>query len=361
MKYNVTMPSLGADMDEGKLMDWKIAPGDHVKKGQTMAIVETTKSAVEIESFREGKVLELVGKAGEVIPVGQIIAYFDVEGAPSVEEQSPAPVKGRVKISPAARKLAQEKHIDLEKIKGSGPQGQIELKDIESLGAPVPSGVNIREAIARAMAQSKKEIPHYYLKNRIGLDPLMNWLDQKNAALAPEKRLMVPVVLFRAIIKSLKEFPQLNGHFKNGHFDHNEAIHLGVTIALKTGGVLVPALLDAHLMTMEELNISFQDLLLRTKNGELRNRELTEGSVTVTNVGDLGSDEVFGIIFPPQVCLIGLGKIHTAAVVDGPTVRPGLVIDVTLSADHRVTDGLTGARFMSLIEKNLMHPSLLEE
>lgn len=113
----------------------------------------------------------------------------------------------------------------------------------------------------------------------------------------------------------------------------------------------MPALLDAHQMTMEELNLSFQDLLLRTKNGALRNRELTEGSVTVTNVGDLGSDEVFGIIFPPQVCLIGLGKIHTVAVVDGPTVRPGLVIDITLSADHRVTDGLTGARFLSLIEK----------
>lgn len=360
MKYNVTMPSLGADMEEGKLMDWKIAPGDHVKKGQTMAVVETTKSAVEIESFRDGKVLELVGKVGEVIPVGQVIAYFDVEGVQSTEELSPAPLRGRVKISPAARKLAQEKHIDLEKIKGSGPEGQIELKDIESLGAPVTSGVNIREAIARAMSQSKKEIPHYYLKTRIVLDPLMKRLDLKNAELVPEKRLMVPVVFLWAIIKSLKDFPQLNGHFKNGQFIVNEAIHLGVTIALKTGGVLVPALLDSHLMTLEELNVSFQDLLQRTRKGELKNRELTEGSVTVTNVGDLGSDEVFGIIFPPQVSLIGLGKIHTAAVVDGSSVRPGLVIDVTLSADHRVTDGLTGARFLTLFEKKLMDPSLLE-
>lgn len=362
MKYNVTMPSLGADMEQGKLMEWKIKPGDMVKKDQTIAVVETTKSAVEIESFRDGKVLELIGKIGDDIPVGQTIAFFEVEG----EEKATS--EPRQKISPVAKKLAQEKHVELAKVKGTGHDGQIELKDVElylnQQAQPIAkptSVVNIREAIAKAMSRSKKEIPHYYLKSRITIDALMAWIDEKNKVLPPEERLMIPVVLMKGIIQALKDHPLMNGQFTEGTFRASSSVHLGMAITLKTGGVLVPALMDAQNKTLAELNVSFQDLLIRTRKGELKNKELTEGTITITNVGDLGSDEVYGVIFPPQVAMLGLGRIHKTAVLENGLIRPGFVIDVTLSADHRVTDGMTGSRFLAQIEKIFLNPSMLEE
>jgi pyruvate dehydrogenase E2 component (dihydrolipoamide acetyltransferase) len=333
-----------------------------VKKDQTIAVVETTKSAVEIESFRDGKVLELVGNIGDDINVGKTIAFFEVAGE---EKGHPEP---RLKISPVAKKLAQEKQVDLSKVTGTGRDGQIELKDVQlfadqhtTQSLRPTSVVNIREAIAKAMSRSKKEIPHYYLKTRISLDALMKWIDEKNNVLPAEERLMVPVVLMKGIIQAIKDHPLMNGQYLNGVFEASTSVHLGVAIALKTGGVLVPALLDAQSKTLAELNVAFQDLLVRTRQGELKNRELTEGTFTVTNVGDLGTDEVFGIIFPPQVALLGLGRIHKTAVVDNGQTRLGFVIDVTLSADHRVTDGLSGSRFLAKIEKILLNPSLLEE
>lgn len=355
MKYEVPMPSLGADMDQGKLMAWKIKAGDEVKKGQSIASVETTKSVVEIESFRDGKVLELIAKEGEAFKVGTTIALFDVKG-----EERPVE-KPRLKISPAARKFALDNHIDLSVIKGSGSEGQIELKDVQVVHPESLPAVNIREAIAKAMSRSKKEIPHYYLKTRIQLDKLMQWIDERNKSLAAEERVMVPVILMKGIIQALGKFPMMNGYYEKEKFVEKENIHLGIAIALKSGGVLVPAILDSEKMTLQELNHSFQDLLIRTRKNELRNREITEGTVTVTNVGDLGSDEVFGIIFPPQVALIGLGRIHQAPVEDNGNLRSGFVIDVTLSADHRVSDGLTGSRFLAFLERIYQEPSMLLE
>ena len=360
MKYQVPMPSLGADMDQGKLMDWKIKVGDEVKKGQTIAVVETTKSAVDIESFREGKVMELVGKIGDQIAVGAPIAIFEVEGSDLVPTAEEGPKEIRLKISPAARKLAQERHIDLSRIKGSGPEGQIELKDIDVKESAEKPGVNIRGAIARAMSKSKKEIPHYYLRSQVTLDSLMTWLDEKNQQLPPEKRLMLPVIIDKAVIDSLKENPLMNGYYKEGIYTPSESIHVGFAIALKTGGVLVPAIIDADKMSVSELNLAFQDLIQRTHKGELRNRELTEGTFTVTSMGDSGSDEVFGIIFPPQVSIIGLGRVHRAPVIDGGSIRIGVVMNITLSADHRVSDGLNGARFLSHIKRKLENPDQWE-
>lgn len=365
MNYTIPMPSLGADMETGKLMDWKIKPGDHVKKGQVIAAVETSKSVVEIESFREGTVIELVGKLGEQIQVGQPIAKLEVIGTDLAPDE-PAQRVSHIKISPAARKLAQEHNLKIDMMVGSGAEGQIELKDVEASllnmrsDKPTTSGVNLRSAIAKIMTHSKKEIPHYYLKTQVSLDNFMNWIDKKNQNQPPEQRLLIPAVLCKAIIASLNENPLMNGYYNNDTFEPLSTINLGVAVALKTGGVLVPAIIDSQKMTLSELNNSFKDLLLRTAKGELRNRELTEGSITVTNMGDLGSHEVFGIIFPPQVAIIGLGRIHKVPVIDGSNIRPGLVMNITLSADHRVTDGLTGAKFLANIEKHLTQPDLLD-
>ncbi len=362
MNYNVPMPSLGADMEKGKLMVWKIKAGDEVKKGQTIATVETTKSAVEIESFRDGVVLELVGKEGEELLVGSTIAIFDVKG----EEKEPEAL--RFKVSPAARRLAIQRQVDLSSIRGTGPEGQIELKDVQAdedlsiQSSPIPTSVvNLREAIAKAMSRSKKEIPHFYLKTRISLDLLLAWIDEKNKNLAAEHRLLVPAVLMKGIVLAIIKYPMMNGYIINGAFEVKDHINLGIAIAVKNGGVIVPAIMNAESLSLERLNDSFQDLLFRTRKGELKNRELTEGTITVTNVGDLGSHEVFGIIFPPQVSLIGLGRIQKAAVEENGLIRSGYVIDVTLSADHRVTDGLLGSRFLAELEKIYSTPSILED
>jgi pyruvate dehydrogenase E2 component (dihydrolipoamide acetyltransferase) len=362
MKYFVPMPSLGADMDQGKLMKWLIKPGDEIKKGQAIAVVETTKSTVEIESFKEGKVLELIGKEGEEIRVGSSIATFEIP-----EQRHHESADSRLKVSPAARRLAITQGIKLEQVVGSGPGASIELRDIEKLITPVKTpektgtGVNLRAAIAQAMGRSKKEIPHYYLRNRVSLDRFMAWIDEKNANLASEQRLMIPVALLRAVTLALQENPAMNGYFEKDLFSPKESIHLGMTIALKQGGVLVPAILDSQQLSVSELNLAFQDLLQRARKGELKNRELTEGTFTVSYLGDLGCDEVLGIIFPPQVALLGLGRIHKEAVVVNGVLRVGFVIQVTLSADHRVSDGLIGARFLASIEKFLTNPHLLEE
>lgn len=171
---------------------------------------------------------------------------------------------------------------------------------------------------------------------------------------------MVPTVLMKGIIEAIKKYPIMNGYFVNDAFEAKDNINLGIAIALKSGGVLVPAIMNAETMNMERLNNSIKDLVLRTRNNELKNQELTEGTITITNVGDLGSHEVFGIIFPPQVALIGLGRIHQGVIHENGLIRSGLIINVTLSADHRVTDGLLGSRFLAQIEKLFLNPSMLE-
>lgn len=390
MKHAVTMPSLGADMDEAKLLEWHIRPGDVINKNDTIATVETQKAAVSIESFRSGKVLELTGKTGEIIPVGSVIAYMEVEGdesttsipAPSAKplpENTPAPVSSaprpstashaRLRVSPAARRLAEQYGIDLASLHGSGADGAITLQDIEAArtvltgtDAEKKSGspLNIRDSIARAMSRSKREIPHYSLHSRLQLDTLVAWIDRQNQTLAPEQRLLLPATLMRAVVLALQANPDMNGYYENGVFQPKKEINLGVTVALKPSGVMTPAILDAHTMTLTELNTAFADIVQRTRSGKLRNREMTDGTVTVTNLGDLGADSVTGIIFPPQVALVGFGRVHKAPVLDGGNIRPGIVLDASLSADHRVSDGIAGSRLLNAISRLLDQPEHLD-
>jgi pyruvate dehydrogenase E2 component (dihydrolipoamide acetyltransferase) len=404
MKYAVTMPSLGADMDEGKLLEWHIKPGDVIKKGDLIAAVETQKAAVDIESFRSGTVLELVGAVDQVIRVGSVIAYMDVADdgtvaavapAPAVTVTAPpasaaqpaahavAPSGKRLRVSPAARHLAEKNGVDLNALHGTGHDGAIELQDVEAAlakkdtaapqisAAPQKSAtvikstvsmINVREAIARAMAKSKREIPHYYLQSRFHIDTLVAWLDAKNRSLPPEERLFMPAVLMRAVVLALQSNPDMNGYYENGAFVQKPEIHLGITVSLKPSGVMTPAVIDAQAMTLAELNAAFADLVQRARAGKLRNREMTDGTVTVTNVGDLGADAVTGVIFPPQVSLVGFGRVRKAPVVDGDGgVRPGFVIDTSLSADHRVSDGLAGSKMLNTIGRLLAQPESLDK
>lgn len=369
MIFEMPMPSLGADMDEAKMVEWKIKPGDAVKKNQVIASVETTKSVIDVVSFHEGKITELIAQIGDVIQVGHPILKMETaeEGIITTPPpKAPAKPEGeRVRISPAAKKLAEENHVDLSQLKGTGSDGEITLKDvqtkIEVKTEKTYSGINLREAIAALMAKSKKEIPHYYLHREIQVDTFMNWMDEKNKTLSIDDRLLIPSALMKAIVLALKKFPQLNGYYKNGKFEPSNQVHLGIAFSIKDGGVMAPALLNAETMSLSDFNKAVLSLAERTRKGGLKSRELSDGTMTVTNVGDLGSDKVFGIIFHPQVALVGLGRMRKAAVVDLENkVTSGFVIDVTLSADHRVSDGLYGARFLNEINKILNDPKMLE-
>jgi len=366
MNYNLPMPSLGADMDEGKIVEWKIKTGDVIKKNQIIGSVETTKSVIDIESFREGIVKEILLKVGDVVQVGKPIAVLDIIGDEVLDQVDTLKSRLviRTKISPIAKKIAEENHIDLASVKATGVDGEITLKDIEESisikSVERPIGRNLRQAIGQFMSRSKKEIPHYYLKKRLHLDQLVEWIDEKNKNLIPDERLLLPVVLMKAVIISLKKFPELNGFYKDNKFALSKNVNLGIAISVKPDGVMAPAILDADKLNMSELNIAVKNLAIRTREGGLVGRELSEGSITITNLGDMGCDEVFGIIFPPQVSIIGFGSMRKEPVVDRQgIVRAGFVVDMTLSADHRVSDGLLAARFLNEMQKKLNDPSTL--
>lgn len=398
IKYEIAMPSLGADMDQGKLLEWHIKPGDVINQGDLIAVVETQKAAVEIESFRSGTVTELIAQVGDLIPVGQTIARLELAAADGAAAApvSPAPIAAvpvsaapvsvipaastgtseqRVRISPAARRRASDLGLDLHSLSGTGRDGAIELHDVEQAliarannteaktpATPAgPSLINVRAAIAQVMSRSKREIPHYYLQSQLCIDQLVSWLDNQNQLLPPEQRLFMPAVLMRAITLALTTSPALNGFYEHGQFTPSATIHLGITLALKPDGVITPAILDAQDLSLSQFNSAFNNLVQRTRAGKLRNRELTDGTITVTNLGDLGADAVTGIIFAPQVALLGLGRIHKAPIVDGDGgLRAGWVIKVSLAADHRVSDGLAGSKLLNTLGRLFNQPEQLQ-
>ncbi|MGZ3796861.1 MAG: dihydrolipoamide acetyltransferase family protein [Pseudobdellovibrionaceae bacterium] len=355
MIYEITMPSLGADMDKGLFVEWKVKVGDHINKDQGIAVIETQKGTVDLDSFKAGKILEVIAKPGEIYPVGTLLARMELDVAETPSPGMPSPgMAPRLRISPAARRLAEQEGLDWKLISGSGPEGVIELEDVKQhLKSPPTSFVDVREAIARAMARSKKEIPHFYLKSRVCVDRLLASLDEINHTRPPEERVLVPTVLVYAVARALTDHPGMNGYFTGGKFIAHAEQNIGMAVNLKSGGVISPALLEVQTKDLFEINAGLKDLIQRTREGKLKTTELSQGTITITNLGDLGSQEVFGVIYPPQVALVGFGQIRKEAVVDNSGLRPGYVLDVTLSADHRVNDGISGSRFLQAVSYQL--------
>jgi pyruvate dehydrogenase E2 component (dihydrolipoamide acetyltransferase) len=364
MIYEILMPSLGADMDQGRFIEWKVKVGDHVEKDQQIAIIETQKGAVDLDSFKAGKIIEIIGKPGEIYPIGGLLGKMELdltESAPPLVSPitSPSAPEKRLRISPAAKRLAEQEGLDWKLILGSGPEGVIELEDVNRHLKEKPTSiVDVREAIARAMARSKKEIPHFYLKSRICIDKLMTSLDHLNKTRSVDDRVLMPAVLVYAVASALKDHPDMNGYFTDGKFVSHSNTNIGMAIKLKSGGVISPALLEVQSKNLFEINMALKDLIQRTRDGKLKTTELSQGTITITSLGDLGSHEVFGVIFPPQVALIGFGQIRKEAIVENALVRPGFILDITLSADHRVNDGISGSRFLQAVSNYLTEAPL---
>jgi pyruvate dehydrogenase E2 component (dihydrolipoamide acetyltransferase) len=390
------LPSLGADMDEGTLLEWKVGVGDTVKKGQVVAIVDTTKAAVDVESWQEGTVHQLIAEIGQKMPVGTVMALLLEAGesapagvgagatAPAAAKlPTAAPTAGatavpaaaaasRRMVSPAARKHAAEKGVDLDGIAGTGPHGAITLEDVERAAAalatpapeaarPVDRSADMRKTIAAAMSRSKREIPHYYVAEDIPLAKALAWLQAANATRPMAERLLPAVLLLKAVALALQRYPELNGYWRAEKFEPVQAIHLGVAISLRQGGLIAPALRDAAGKPLTQLMQELTDLVRRTRAGSLRSSEMGQATVTVTNLGDQGSQAVFGVITPPQVALVGFGRVAERPWAENGGLKVLPVVTASLSADHRVSDGHRGALFLRELNDLLQRPEELDQ
>lgn len=430
------MPSLGADMEAGTLVEWLVKPGDSVAHGDVIAVVETHKGAIEIESFDTGIVERLDVQVGESVPVGTPMAVIrNADEAPDAQVTTPdtgkippqevaadadeqtdqtqdvrtpdadkqlahkqevqqpgikpaiaAPAAGTRApqlASPAARTRAAEAGIDLSDITGTGPGGAVLLADVEQWLAqgktssaiiaqevpadthsrhPVKQGLDMammRQAIATAMSRSKREIPHYYLSHRMDLQIATDWLAARNAACDPEQRLLMGALFVKATALAVANVPELNGTFENDVFTPSEVVNCGLVVAMRGGGLIAPAVLDAGAKTLDELMSAMRDLVARTRTGRLRNSEITRGTITVSSMGETGCDSLLGVIYPPQVALVGFGTPARRAWIVDDQVLVRNTVAVTLAADHRVSDGRRGARLLTEIERLLKEPDQL--
>jgi pyruvate dehydrogenase E2 component (dihydrolipoamide acetyltransferase) len=457
-----TMPSLGADMEAGKITQWLVKPGDEVHRGDIVAVVQTDKSDIEVEIFEDGTIDELVVPEGERVAVGTILAHLATrklgganappglpapvkvaapaseagprearpgpptrpvtKGAPPPTVKHPAPVESplvrhlaerlgvdlatlsgsglagvvtradveraagtrateeaarsgasqRPSSSPFARRLAGELGVDLAALSGTGPSGSVVEKDVrraagavrpEEPASPPATTEDRRRAMQRTigalMARSKREVPHYYLSTTIDLTTAAAWLEQANLERPVADRLVMATLLFSATARAVKRVPEINGFYVDGTFTPSEAVHLGVAISQRSGGLIAPAIHDAERISLEEMMTRVKDLVRRARTGVLRSSEMSDPTITVTNLGELGVDSVLGVIYPPQVAIVGFGRVR-----EQPWAQDGLLgvrpcVVATLSGDHRVSDGMRGGRFLAEVDRLLQEPGKL--
>jgi pyruvate dehydrogenase E2 component (dihydrolipoyllysine-residue acetyltransferase) len=390
------MPSLGADMESGTLTEWHVEPGAIVKRGDIVASIETSKGIIDVEIFADGVIETLLAAPGDDVPVGRPLARYRPTGTaePSPGAPSPhapptlpsvpspqasaaaRPAAARRPASPAARKRAAELGLDLDKIV-TRAGGAITLDDVEQAAAarPAPASrpaamdsgsaanarsnsrpTDMRGTIGQAMSRSKREIPHYYLATTIDMRSASRWLEQHNAAHPVTERLIYGVLLIKAVARAVARVPELNGWWREDRFDAANSVNVGTAIRLRDGGLIAPALLGADRRPLPELMRSYQDLVQRARTGGLRATELASATITVSSIGEGGVDTLYPIIHPPQVAIVGFGALVTRPWCDGESVVAARVINATLAADHRASDGHRGSAFLVAVADCLQRP-----
>lgn len=412
------LPSLGADMDEGTLLAWHVKPGDAVHRGQVVAVVDTAKAAVDVEIWHDAVVGQLLVTPGTQVPVGTPLATLLAPGeaatlaapprekppasqrpatpaptpvrpasatAVSAAKTTPASPSPRHDVTPAARRRAQELGIDSSMVTGTGAQSSVTVADIEAAHSatqthdaregmtpptptptttPAPAGPGerareMRKAIAAAMSRSKREIPHYYLSETIPMAAALDWLAQHNAGRSITERLLPAVLQLKAVAMALRRTPQLHGFFVAGAFQPASAVHAGVAIALRGGGLVAPAIHDVDSKSLAQLMADLSDLVKRARAGSLRSSEMSDPTLTVTNLGDQGVEAVLGVIYPPQVALVGFGRVQVRPWVQDGALCALPLVTASLAADHRASDGHQGALFLAELRDLLQQPDTL--
>ncbi len=398
--FDFALPSLGADMDVGKVIEWRVEIGDTVERGDILAVVHTEKSDIDVEIWHGGVIEEFLVELGEEIEVGTPIARLggdtsaatgpvpgpapeverpsrgptdedgDVGAYPSPDEDlDPTPPSGRerapVRASPYARRLAREQGLDLDAVRGSGPGGAILAGDVtgavsERADPPVsdrPKAAaepdSMRQLIAARMEKANREIPHYHLSLDVDVTDLFAELAEWNDRLPIAERILPAALYVNAVGRARARHRALNGFWVDGAFQPGEHVNVAMAISLRRGGLLTPHVEDADQLTVQETMARLAELVRAARTGNLKARWMTGSTITITNLGDLGADLVHGVISPPQVALVGVGRPRERAwVVDG-SVRPRTIVTLTLAADHRATDGLAGSRFLTSVADNL--------
>lgn len=396
------MPSLGADMEAGTLVEWLRQPGDAVKRGDVLAVVDTQKGAIEIEVFEDGIIDSQLVDVGAKVPVGTPLAMIRGEGEaagagappPATEpapepvaretraavpeaatpdaEPAPAPIpaaapSARLRISPAARRLAVARGIDIASLSGTGPGGAIELTDVAAALSAAPEAAKrpaepmsgMREAIASAMARSKREIPHYYLSNTIDLARAEAHVAAHNAGRPPDERILVAALFVKAVALACGKYPEFSGHYEDGRFRAAETVHAGMAINIRGGGLVAPAIHDTATLSLDNLMTAMRDLVARVRAGRFRATELSDPTITVSSLGERGVEALYGVIYPPQVAIVGFGMPVERPWAESGVVEARRVVTVTLAADHRVSDGHRGALFLNEIGRLLQEPDKL--
>ncbi|MFI1200209.1 dihydrolipoamide acetyltransferase family protein [Streptomyces sp. NPDC020883] len=319
---------------------------------------------------RAGIALEPLEGSG---PQGRL-TRADVEQAAAGAAARPP----RVRATPLARRLAAELDVDLASVTGTGTGGAVRAVDVRTAApgpatppsprhvAPAPARPSsedrtaaMRRAIANLMTRSHQEIPHYYLSTTVDMATAMDWLHEHNRRAPVGERLLPAALLLKAAALAAHEVPELNGFWTEDHFTPGDGVHLGVAASLRGGGLVAPTLHNADALELPLLMAALKDLVTRARTGRLRGSEVSGSTLTVTNLGDQGVETVFGVIYPPQVALVGFGRlIDRPCAVDGLLgVRP--VVTATLSADHRATDGAVGARYLTAVDRLLQKPEEL--
>ncbi len=401
MQIEFRLPSLGADMEHATLAQWLKKPGDPVHRGEAIAVVETDKGLIDIESFEDATVTELVVAPGTRIAVGTVMAHLSAEGAaaapareaaaaravsqpPPASAGAPAPAPkppvapaaaastaaaaARARLSPAARRRAHELGLPPEALEQHAPGAILHVDDVERLAAEVKAEAAVaapdarsamRGVIGSAMARAKREIPHYYLGHALDFGAAREWLTHYNAALPVRERLIEGLLVVKAVALAAARIEGFNGYFRDGRFERSTAIHVGTAIAMRGGGLVAPALLDADRKDLKTLMLEFSDLVTRVRTGHVRSSQFMTATITVTSLGEEGVEMIYPIINPPQVAIVGSGCISERPWVHagGMATRP--VLNLTLAADHRVTDGRIGSRFLKMIAELLAAPEKL--
>ena len=422
MITEVTMPSMGADMTEGTIAKWLTEEGDQISRGDKLAEIETDKTVVEMEAYADGLLRKILVDEGSLVQVGTVIAYIgdaddDVPedaaailvetGAPetevasvprqSGESSAPAEVaqktvtpvpestattttamSGRVKASPIARKIAEEKGINIAEVQGTGPGGRITKDDVENLSPPVPFAASesrpailvdgsdttltsMRQAIARVTVRSKTEIPHFYVTHEVDMGAAITFRRQLNEALADSMdSVSINDMILKALSNALVRYPKWNSFFEGDNLIGHTDVNLGVAIALDEG-LIVPALIGVQNMSLIEVSRASRDLGKRARGdgGTLIQDELTKGTFGTSNLGMFGTDMFSAIIVPPNAGIIAVGAVRDKPVVRGGEIVVGSIMNATISADHRIGDGAEAAVLLSEFQKNLENPTWL--
>ncbi len=389
-------------MEEGVIVAWQVKVGDEVKPGDILAEVETDKATMDLENYEKGTVLHLVAEEGSAIGVDSTIAIIGAKGenfedllkeadAPVTKEESkeedasaaassepatsPAAVAvpstnvvdGRLKASPLARKIAEEKGIDLNMLAGSGEGGRIVKRDVESytpsqaVAAAVP-GIEsfeevpvsqMRKTIARRLSESKFSAPHFYLTMEIRMDKAVAARAAMNQL--GDTKISMNDIVVKAVAQALKQHPQVNSSWLGDKIRYNKHIHVGVAMAVDEG-LLVPVVKFTDQKSLSQISAEVKNFSQKAKDKKLQPSDWEGNTFTVSNLGMFGIEEFTAIINPPDACILAVGGVKDVPVVENGQILPGKTMKVTLSCDHRVVDGVVGSRFLQTLKGLLEEP-----